>query len=117
MRKAPLIILTLVVVFISVVVGVLIHRARTPRAISTEAAASNADYRLKQREVQNALYVFDGQVDVNQPLTAQMENTQSTTDWTSVLRRVEQERAAVRSRAARRPDGQKAIEPKGPSDK
>ncbi|HEX4994503.1 MAG TPA: hypothetical protein VFX87_06020, partial [Methylomirabilota bacterium] len=39
-------------VFISVVVGVLIHRARTPRAIPTEAAASDADYRLKQVRLQ-----------------------------------------------------------------
>jgi hypothetical protein len=52
MRKAPIIILTLVMVFISVVVGVLVHRARTPRAIPTEAAASNADYRLKQVRLQ-----------------------------------------------------------------
>src|SRR5216683_2746531 len=52
MRKAPLIILTLVVVFLSVVVGVLIHRARTPRAIPTEPAATNADYRLKQVRLQ-----------------------------------------------------------------
>jgi LPS export ABC transporter protein LptC len=52
MRKAPFIILTLVVVFLSVVVGVLIHRARTPRAIATEPAATNADYRLKQVRLQ-----------------------------------------------------------------
>jgi len=52
MPKAPFIILTLVVVFLSVVVGVLIHRARTPRAIPTEPAATNADYRLKQVRLQ-----------------------------------------------------------------
>ena len=52
MRKAPFIILTLVVVFLSVVVGVLVHRARTPRAIPTEPAATNADYRLKQVRLQ-----------------------------------------------------------------
>ncbi|MGH7384104.1 MAG: LPS export ABC transporter periplasmic protein LptC [Candidatus Rokuibacteriota bacterium] len=52
MRKAPFIILTLVVIFLSVVVGVLIHRARTPRAISTESVATNADYRLKQVRLQ-----------------------------------------------------------------
>jgi hypothetical protein len=62
--------------------------------------AGFGDYRLKQREIQSALYVFDGQLDINQPLTAQMENTPSTTDWAAVLRRVEQERAAVRSRAS-----------------
>jgi lipopolysaccharide export system protein LptC len=52
MRKAPFIILTLVVVFLSVVVGVLVHRARVPRALTTEPAASNADYRLKQVHLQ-----------------------------------------------------------------
>jgi len=52
MRKAPFIILTLVVVFLSVVVGVLIHRARTPRAIPVEPVAMNADYRLKHVRLQ-----------------------------------------------------------------
>ncbi len=52
MRKAPLIILTLVVVFLSVVVGVLVHRARTPRRLLIEPAATNADYRLKQVHLQ-----------------------------------------------------------------
>lgn len=57
------------------------------------------EYRLKQREVQSALLVFDGQLNVNQPLTATMEGTSSVTDWTAVLQRVERERALVRSRA------------------
>lgn len=52
MRKAPLIILTLVVAFVSVVAGVLVHRARAPRAIPIEAAATSADYRLKQVRLQ-----------------------------------------------------------------
>ncbi len=58
------------------------------------------EYRLKQREVQSALYVFDGQIDLNQPLTGAMEGTQSATDWTQVLEKVDRERALVRSRAA-----------------
>jgi len=58
------------------------------------------EYRLKQREVQSALFVFDGQIDVNQPVTAQMESSPTVTDWASVLRRVERERALIRSRAA-----------------
>lgn len=52
MRKAPFIILTLVVIFLSVVVGVLVHRARVPRKMPTEPAATNADYRLKQVHLQ-----------------------------------------------------------------
>lgn len=58
------------------------------------------EYRLKQREVQSALLVFDGQIDVNQPITAQMESTQAITDWNQVLQRIERERALVRSRAS-----------------
>ncbi len=58
------------------------------------------EYRLKQREVQSALLVFDGQIDLNQPVTAQLESVPSVTDWNSVLQRVERERALVRSRAA-----------------
>ena len=59
------------------------------------------EYRLRQREVQSAIYVFDGQVDPNQPITALMETTPSVTNWQSVLQRVERERALVRSRAAK----------------
>lgn len=58
------------------------------------------EYRLKQREVQSALLVFDGQLDVNQPLTAQVEGISSVTDWGRVVQSIERERAAVRSRAA-----------------
>lgn len=61
------------------------------------------DYRLHQRETQFALYVFDGQLDVNQPLVAVIQGVQSNTDWAAQTRRIEQERALVRSRAASRP--------------
>jgi hypothetical protein len=54
--------------------------------------------RLRQREVQTALYVFDPQVDVNQPLTVQYETTRNT-EWSVVLARIERERVLVRSRA------------------
>lgn len=57
------------------------------------------EYRLRQREVQSALIIFDGQLDINQPITARMEGVQSVTDWNAVLQRVERERALVRSRA------------------
>lgn len=62
--------------------------------------AGFSDYRLKQQERQAALYVFDSQLDINQPLTAKIEGTASVTNWQEVLRRIEQERALVRSRAA-----------------
>jgi hypothetical protein len=54
--------------------------------------------RLKQREVQSALYVFDPQVDVNQPLTVQYESARNS-DWAVALTRIERERVLVRSRA------------------
>lgn len=66
------------------------------------------EYRLRQREVQSGLLVFDGQLDLNQPITGIMESAASVTDWGAVLQRVERERALVRSRAAsaaRRPPG------------
>ena len=63
-------------------------------------SAGFGQYRLRQREVQSALFVFDGQIDVNQPTTAMMEGTPSVTDWGRVLLAIERERALVRSRAA-----------------
>ena len=63
-------------------------------------SAGFGEYRLKQREVQSALFVFDGAIDINQPTTALMEGTASTTDWSRVLQNIERERTLVRSRAA-----------------
>jgi len=54
--------------------------------------------RLRQREVQAALYVFDPQVNVNQPLTVQYETSRNA-EWPVILARIERERALVRSRA------------------
>ena len=54
--------------------------------------------RLRQRDVQQALYLFDPQVDVNQPLTVQYESTRNS-DWPRILQRIERERVLVRSRA------------------
>lgn len=53
--------------------------------------------RLRQRESQSALFLFDGQVDVNQPLVLQYETAQNG-EWQVILERVERERALVRSR-------------------
>ncbi len=54
--------------------------------------------RLQPRDTQDALYVFDDALDVNQPLTVSLGSQQSTM-WSSILRNIEQERAAVRSRS------------------
>ncbi len=58
------------------------------------------EYRLKQRETQSALFIFDGQLDLYQPLIGLMEATPSVTNWSQVLERADRERALVRSRAA-----------------
>lgn len=60
------------------------------------------EQRLQQRDVQSALYVFDGSLDLNQPLEFTVETTRDATSWSAqVLPRVERERALVRSRAGR----------------
>jgi hypothetical protein len=62
------------------------------------------EQRLRQRDVKSALYVFDGSMDLNQPLEVTAEATRDATSWSgTVLPRVERERALVRSRASRRP--------------
>ena len=54
--------------------------------------------RLRQRKVQQTLYAFDPQVNVNQPLTVTYETTRNS-DWPLILSRIERERVLVRSRA------------------
>lgn len=60
------------------------------------------EQRLLQREVQAGLYVFDPSVDVNQPLVITFE-TQSSDVWGTLLKRVDQERTLIRSRADSKP--------------
>lgn len=60
--------------------------------------------RVGQRATQRAIYVFDPQLDVNQPLTVQFESARSS-EWSRVLVRIERERALVRSRAGVRAPG------------
>ena len=60
------------------------------------------EQRLGQRETQAALFVFDGALDVNQPMAITFQTVQSTA-WDAILRRVERERSLIRSRAARTP--------------
>ncbi|MBX9928546.1 MAG: hypothetical protein K2X99_06480 [Gemmatimonadaceae bacterium] len=56
------------------------------------------EQRVKQREVQNALYVFDPAIEVNNLLRVTVEAQQSDA-WNDVLKRLERERALIRSRA------------------
>ncbi len=62
------------------------------------------EQRLEQRGVQTAIYVFDDGVDVNLPLVVTVQGVPSS-EWESNLRRIERERALVRSRAAARSGG------------
>jgi hypothetical protein len=59
------------------------------------------EQRLKQNGRQDALYIFDGQLDAQQPLSVSYETARND-DWTSVLPLIERERALVRGRAAAR---------------
>ena len=59
------------------------------------------EQRLEQRGVQTAIYVFDDGVDVNLPLVVTVQGVPSA-GWEANLRRIERERALVRSRAAAR---------------
>ena len=61
--------------------------------------AGFGENRLKQRETQSALYLFDGALDVNQPVIVRAETATDADSWANALRRIERERALVRSRA------------------
>ena len=54
--------------------------------------------RLRAREMQGGLYLFDDAVDVSQPITVSMGPVRSDR-WSDILRTVERERAVIRSRA------------------
>jgi hypothetical protein len=60
------------------------------------------EQRLKQRETQSAIYLFDEAIDLDQPLSVTFQNTRDDS-WEQVLTRVERERALVRARASRPP--------------
>jgi hypothetical protein len=58
------------------------------------------EQRLRQRETQSALYLFDENVDLDQPLTVTFQSVKSDV-WEQILTRIERERALVRARASR----------------
>ncbi|MGI8498292.1 MAG: hypothetical protein ACR2OG_12000 [Gemmatimonadaceae bacterium] len=60
------------------------------------------EQRVRQREVQSAIYIFDGDVNVGQPLTLSVEAVQSNS-WQNTLQTIDRERTSVRSRAAKKP--------------
>jgi hypothetical protein len=58
------------------------------------------EQRLKQRETQSAIYLFDESIDLDQPLSVTFQNVRDDS-WEQILTRVERERALVRARASR----------------
>lgn len=59
------------------------------------------EQRLRQRETQSAIYLFDESIDLDQPLTVTFQNVRSDSWGEQILVRVERERAMVRARASR----------------
>ncbi len=58
------------------------------------------EQRLRQRETQNALYVFDGDVPINQPLTVTYQQAKDES-WEKVLQQIERERALILARSSK----------------
>lgn len=54
--------------------------------------------RLRQQDTQSAVYAFEGAIDLEIPFTVQY-GTQRSEEWGDIIRRIEVERAKVRSRA------------------
>jgi hypothetical protein len=57
------------------------------------------EQRLKQREAQSAIYLFDDAIDLDQPLSVTFQNLRDDS-WEQILTRIERERALVRARAS-----------------
>jgi hypothetical protein len=60
--------------------------------------AGFGEHRLLARQTQTALVLFEDGIDLTQPLTVSFGTTRSTSAWGSIVRVLERERAAVRSR-------------------
>ena len=74
---------------------------RDLRALDIIALTSGfGEERLQQRETQSALYLFDESLDLDQPLTVRFQ-TETNSDWQTILQAIERERALVRARATR----------------
>jgi hypothetical protein len=78
------------------------HRGRLLRpAAVLPVSAGFGSGRLRQQEPQFAVYVFDGAIDYDQPITVRYGAQQSDA-WSSIIPRLEVERARVRARAGGR---------------
>jgi len=85
---------------------VITSSGRDFRALEVVPLSSGfGEHRLRQRETQSALYLYDEDVDLAQPLTVTFQDQRSEA-WEQILMRVERERALVRARASRPSDRQ-----------
>jgi hypothetical protein len=83
---------------------VITSSGRDFRALEVVPLSSGfGEQRLRQRETQSALYLFEDAIDLDQPLTVTFQNVRNE-DWEQILTRVERERALVRARASRPTD-------------
>jgi hypothetical protein len=81
---------------------VITSSGRNFRALDVIPLSSGfGEQRLRQRETQSALYLYDEEIDLDQPLTVTFQDQQSFTWGEQILTRVERERALVRARASR----------------
>ena len=80
---------------------VITSSGRNFRALEVIPLSSGfGEQRLRQRETQSALYLYDEEIDLDQPLTVSFQDQQSA-GWEQILTRIERERALVRARATR----------------
>ncbi len=83
---------------------VITSSGRNFRALEVIPLSSGfGEQRLRQRETHSALYLYDSDVDLDQPLTVTFQDQQSSL-WEQILTRVERERVLVRARAGRSGD-------------
>jgi hypothetical protein len=58
------------------------------------------EQRLGQRQTQTALYIFDGDIQMDQPVTVTYQQI-SDNSWQQTLQVIERERAMIRARASK----------------
>lgn len=76
---------------------VLVNAGRQMRPVALLPVTSGwGRGRLQQREIQNAIYVFDQAIDYGQPMTIRY-GTRETQNWSSIIPVLERERARIRT--------------------
>ena len=89
-------------VFFSPMELVITSAGRDFRALEVLPLSSGfGEQRLRQRETQSAIYLFDESIDLDQPLTVAFQSVRDGSWGEQILTRIERERALVRARASR----------------